>query len=70
MTLTPVDPQPHLLTITGASADLDVSTRTIRRYIAAGLLPAYRIGPRQVRIKRRDLERLLRRIPAVGDSGA
>lgn len=47
-----------------------VSTRTIRRYVAQGLLPAYRIGPRLVRIDLDDLDRLARRIPTAGSGDA
>lgn len=42
-----------------------ISTRSIYRYIAAGLLPAYRIGPRMLRIDLDDLERLARPVPAA-----
>lgn len=38
----------------------------MRRKIASGDLPAYRMGPRLVRVKRADLEALLTRIPAGG----
>jgi excisionase family DNA binding protein len=41
------------------------STRTIYRYIASGLLPAYRLGPRMLRIDLDDLERLARPVPAA-----
>lgn len=41
------------------------SPRTIRRYIAEGLLPAYRVGPRDILILRADLDELLRPIPTV-----
>lgn len=44
-----------------------VSTRTIRRWIAQGLLPAARLGPRLVRINSVDLDRLTRPIP-VGEA--
>lgn len=42
-----------------------VSEFTIRRWIAAGSLPAYRIGKSTIRIKADDLVALARRIPAV-----
>lgn len=53
------------LTIDQASALYDVHPATIRRWIANGRLPAYRVG-RLVRIKRTDLEQLGRRIPSAG----
>ena len=41
-----------------------VSNKTLRRWIASGLLPAYRSGPRRVRIDLNDLDAVLfRRIP-------
>jgi excisionase family DNA binding protein len=39
---------------------LDVDERTVRKWIAAGLLGAIRIGPRLLRIPRADYERFLR----------
>jgi excisionase family DNA binding protein len=51
-----------------AAASRGVSTRTVRRWIAAGLLPAYRVGPRLVRIDPDDLDRLERRIPTASAS--
>jgi excisionase family DNA binding protein len=55
---------PKYLTLDDAAEHLLVSRRTIRRWIAAGDLPAYRVGPRQVRIATADLDALMRRIPA------
>lgn len=55
-----------LLTIESAAEMLAVHPRTIRRYIAAGDLPAYRIGPRQIRVRHDDVTALLSPIPTVG----
>ena len=44
-----------LLTLPEAATLLKVSVVTLRRWIKQGRLPAYHIGPRKVRIKRRDL---------------
>lgn len=38
---------------------------TIRRRIADGTLPAFRIGPRAIRIRREDAEALLRPVPSA-----
>jgi excisionase family DNA binding protein len=46
-----------------------VSTRTIRRWIATGRLPAYRVGDKLLRIDPADLDRISRRVPAAGGSG-
>lgn len=56
----------HLLTIETAADMLATSPRTIRRYISSGDLPGYRIGPRQLRVKREDVAALLIPIPTVG----
>ncbi len=47
---------PEWLTIEQAAAWLQVSTKTIRRYIEAGSLPAVNLGGRAIRIRRQDLE--------------
>jgi excisionase family DNA binding protein len=48
----------------GAAYSL-VSTRTIRRKIASGELPAFRYGRRLIRIDQADLDALFRRIPTA-----
>ena len=47
----------HALTIAQAADELGVSVKTIRRRIADGSLPAHRLGPRLIRIRRIDLDR-------------
>ena len=42
-------------TVSEAAMVLDVSSATIWRWIEARRLPAYRIRPRRIRIKRQDL---------------
>lgn len=51
------------LTILEAAAHCGVSDRTIRTWISSGILPAYRYGPRVVRIDPSDLNDLGQRIP-------
>ncbi len=63
MTTTISDAQ--LLSIAQAAEILGLSTKTIRRRIAAGDLPAYRNGRRLIRVKASDLNRLFRRIPTA-----
>ena len=55
-----------LMTIESAADMLAVNPRTIRRYISSGDLPAYRLGPRQLRVKREDVAALLTPIPTAG----
>lgn len=47
------------LTTTEAADYLGLTSKTIRRYIASGKLPARRIGVRVVRVRRDDLDGLL-----------
>lgn len=48
------------------AADLfGTSTKTIRRRISDGSLPAYRFGAKSIVIKRSDLDALIRPIPAA-----
>lgn len=42
-----------------------LSTRTLRRRIAAGQLPAYRSGPRVLRVDPADVDRLMHLVPTV-----
>lgn len=44
------------------------TSRTIRRWIAEGRLPAKRFGPRTVRIHPDDLDALGREVPTAGDA--
>lgn len=58
--------RPRRLTSVQAAADYaDVSTRSIRRWIASGLIPGYRVGPRLVKVDLNDLDKLARRIPTA-----
>ena len=45
---------PRLFSINEVAAELDVSPKTVRRWIAAGELPVHRLG-RQLRISEADL---------------
>ncbi|HEY7030502.1 MAG TPA: helix-turn-helix domain-containing protein [Thermomicrobiales bacterium] len=50
----------EFLTVAEAAKALRVDRSTVRRWIANGDLPAYRVGPRRVRIKRDDLAQVVR----------
>jgi excisionase family DNA binding protein len=56
----------RLTSLANAAAYADVSARSIRRWIASGLIPGYRVGPRLVKVDLDDLDRLARRIPTAG----
>jgi excisionase family DNA binding protein len=53
------------VSLADAAEHVGVTTRTLRRWIAAGTLPAYRVGPRLVRVNLDDLEELMRPIAAA-----
>jgi excisionase family DNA binding protein len=44
---------------TQAAEMYGISRRSIHRYITQGLLPAYRIGPRNIRLDADEVERIL-----------
>ncbi len=56
---------PTYLSLEQAAEITDQSIRTLRRRISDGSLPAYRLGPRIIRIKLDDLQALARRIPTA-----
>lgn len=60
MALTAADPRSPYLTVAQAADELAVTERFIRKLIADGHLRAVKIGARVVRIRRTDLEDLLR----------
>jgi len=60
--------EPDLLTAIEAAERLRVSASTVRRWAQLGLIPAIRLPSGQVRIRRTDVERVLR--DGVGDEQA
>jgi excisionase family DNA binding protein len=46
-------------TVSDAARVLDVSPSTVWRWIAAGKLPAYRIGGKSIRIRKDDLQAII-----------
>ncbi|MCM3555904.1 helix-turn-helix domain-containing protein [Janibacter melonis] len=53
-------------TLAAAAERTGFSVRTLRRRISEGQLPAYRSGPRSIRVDPADVDRLMVRIPTVG----
>lgn len=51
---TPADP---MLSIADVAAELGEHRATTRRRVQRGELPAYRLGPKTIRIRRADLDR-------------
>lgn len=56
----------RLVGINQASEYADVNPKTIRRWIAAGHVPAYRMGPRLLKVDLNELDAMLRPIPTAG----
>lgn len=54
------------ISLSTAADILGISVHTLRRRIAAGELPAFRTGKRIIRVRVRDLDKLLRRVPSAG----
>ncbi|MGI8537921.1 MAG: helix-turn-helix transcriptional regulator [Mycobacteriales bacterium] len=54
-----------LLSLPQAAELTGYCSATIRRWVASGHLPAYRVGPRGIRVKRSDLDALAVQIPAA-----
>jgi excisionase family DNA binding protein len=46
-----------------------VHPRTVRRWIAAGLLTGYRVGPRVVRVDLNEVDQLMTPIPSASTGG-
>ena len=59
-----------LVGLAEAADYLGVSPKTIRRRIADGSLTAYRMGPRLIRLKIADLDRLMAPLPMIRDPRA
>jgi excisionase family DNA binding protein len=68
--VTPLHPKKRLwLSQAEAAEHLGITDRTLRRMVARGEVPAYRLGPRLTRFDQGDLDAALRRVPAGGDAG-
>ena len=58
----------RLESIASAAEIYGVSSKTIRRWIAAGRITGYRFGPRMLRVDLDELDSLLRPLAAGGAS--
>ncbi|WP_427174478.1 helix-turn-helix domain-containing protein [Arthrobacter sp. 92] len=54
---------PKFASLATAAEIAGVSTKSIRRYIAAGRITGYRVGPRMIRVNISELQDLLAPIP-------
>ena len=55
-----------LISINDAAAYVGLDARTIRRYIAAGRLRAYRVGDRLIKVDQADVDKLIRPVTIAG----
>lgn len=60
--------QRELISLVLAAKKANCSPRTVRRWIATGVIPGYRVGPRLVRVDAADIDGIARQIPAAGVS--
>lgn len=56
---------PVYVSLEEAAQIMSLSTRTIRRRVSDGTIPAYQCGRRAIRIRLDELEAALRRLPAA-----
>lgn len=56
----------NYVTIEAAAEHLNVTPMTIRRWISDGILPAYRFGPRILRIALEDIDAIAKPVPHSG----
>lgn len=52
-----------------ASAYADVHPQTLRRWASQGMLPAYRVGTKNLRFDLNDIDKITKRIPTAQRSG-
>ena len=62
-------PGRRLVGLAVAAAYSDVSTRTLRRYIAHGRLTGYRVGPRLIKVDLNELDAMARPVPTARGHG-
>jgi excisionase family DNA binding protein len=60
---------PRRAKLSAAAEYAGISTKTLRRRIAEGILPGYRLGARTILVDLNDVDALLERIPTVGGCG-
>ena len=60
-------PTPRWASLRDAEAHSRIPVSTLWDQARKGLLPMYRIGPRQIQVDLNDLDRLRRRVPTARD---
>lgn len=62
----PPETERPFYTVAEAARMLQVSPSTIWRWIEAERLPAYRVGPRRIRLRKEDLEKVIQPVQREG----
>lgn len=58
-------PDRRLVSIETAGDYVDTCPRTVRNWVAAGLLTGYRVGPRLLRVDLNEVDAMLRPVPTA-----
>jgi len=61
----PAEPPADLITITEAADRARVSANTIRNWTASGLIQAWRVGPKNLRVSAADVDAVIKPVPAA-----
>ncbi len=62
-------PSRRLVNLASAGQYADVHPRTLRRWIASGLLTGYRVGPRLLKVDLNELDAMMTPIPTAASTG-
>lgn len=60
--------RPQFESLQSGAERLGVSVKTFRSYVSQGLIPAYRLGAKTVRVRCDDVDAMARRIPTAAAS--
>lgn len=62
-------PESRYITLKAGAELLSITEQSLRRYMAEGRIPGYRLGKRSLRVDRHDLVALLTPVPTAGRGG-
>lgn len=64
-TTPPAEPESSYVSIAAAADLCAVSTQTMRRWISEGRIPAFRVGPKAIRLRTSDVRRFVEDDPLI-----
>lgn len=64
--MSPLGTENEYVTVAEAAAFVGCAEKTIRRRIADGSIPGYRLGPRMIRVRLSEVTAALRPVPSGG----